>query len=98
VPGVLAVWSTRGGHARDGAASPRASADKVSQKWQREHREGDGDTPDEVAAAARAHPSSGSTCGGGVEATRRCPTVAKALRSQAALVVGSCSTRGEGRR
>jgi hypothetical protein len=27
-----------------------------------------------------AHPSSGSLCGGGAEAARRCPTVAEALR------------------
>jgi hypothetical protein len=50
-------------------ASPRALADKVSQKWWREHREGGGNTPDKVAAV-RAHPSSGSTCGGRAEAAR----------------------------
>jgi hypothetical protein len=51
---------------RGGAASPRAPADKVSQKRRCQHREGGGDAPDEVAVA-RAHPSSGSTGGGGVE-------------------------------
>jgi hypothetical protein len=79
------------------AASPHTPADKVSRKWRREHREGGNDAPDEVAAA-RAHPSSSSTCGGGVEAAWRCPTVAVVLRSWAAPMAGSCSTRGEGRR
>jgi hypothetical protein len=78
-----------------GGASPRTPADKVSRKRWCEHREGGGNTPDKVAAA-RAHPSSGSTCGGGVVAARRCPTVAEALRSQTAPVAGSCSTGGGG--
>jgi hypothetical protein len=67
----------------------------VSWKQWREHREGGGNAPDKVAAA-RAHPSSGSTCGGGAEAARRCPTVAEALRSRAAPVAGSYSTGGGG--
>jgi hypothetical protein len=79
-----------------GAAGPRASTDKVSQKRRREHHEGGDNTPDEVAAS-RAHPSSGSTCRGGAEAARRCPTVPVALRSWVAPVAGSCSARGEGR-
>jgi hypothetical protein len=70
---------------------PRAPADKVSQKQRREHREGGGNAPDEVAAA-RAHPSSGSTCGSRAEVARQCPTVAEALRSWAAPVAGSCNT------
>jgi hypothetical protein len=41
----------------------------VSQKRWHEYREGGGNAPDEVVAA-RAHPSSGSTCGGGAEAVR----------------------------
>jgi hypothetical protein len=61
-------WGTHRAHSRrrGGTASPRGPADKVSQKRRREHREGN-DAPDEVVAE-RAHPSSGSTCGGGVEA------------------------------
>jgi hypothetical protein len=56
------------GHTR-GVAGPRAPTNKVSLKWQCEHREDSGNVHDEVAAA-RAHPSSGSTCGGEVEAAR----------------------------
>jgi hypothetical protein len=78
---------------RGGVAGLRAPADKVSRKRRREHREGGGNTPDKVAVE-RAHPSSGSTCGGGAEAARRCPTVAKVLRSR---VARSCSAGGEGR-
>jgi hypothetical protein len=44
------------------------TADKVSQKQRLEHCEGGGNLPDKVAA--RAHPSSGSTCGGRAEAAR----------------------------
>jgi hypothetical protein len=65
---------------RAGRTRPCAPADRVSQKRWHEHCEGGGDAPDEVAVA-RAHPSSGSTCGGGVEAARCCLTVAKALQS-----------------
>jgi hypothetical protein len=70
--------------------------DKVSRKRQHEQREGGGKAPDEVAAS-RAHPSSGSTCGGGAEAARRCLTVAEVLRSWVAPVAGSYSAGGEGR-
>jgi hypothetical protein len=66
----------------------------VSQKRWCEHCEGGSNAPNEVVAV-RAHPSSGSTCGGGAEATRRCPTVAEALWSRVAPVVGSCSAGGE---
>jgi hypothetical protein len=66
---ALAAWSPCGGHECSGAANPHALADKVSRKQWREHREGGGNAPDKVAAV-RAHPSSGSTCKGGVEATR----------------------------
>jgi hypothetical protein len=65
---------------RVGRTRPCAPADRVSQKRWHEHCEGGGDAPDEVAVA-RAHPSSGSTCGGGVEAAWCCLTVAKALQS-----------------
>jgi hypothetical protein len=80
---VTAQWPRA--RRQGGAAGPRAPTDKVSQKRQHEHREGGGNAPDEVAVV-RAHPSSGSTCGGGAEAAWRCPTVMEAL------VVGSCST------
>jgi hypothetical protein len=62
----------------------------------RGHRGGGDNAPDETAAVT-AHPSSGSTCEGGAEAARRCPTMAEALRSRVARVVGSCSTGGERR-
>jgi hypothetical protein len=68
-PDALTAWSLRGGHARGGVAHPCAPADKVSCKRWREHLEGGGNTPNEVAAA-RAHPSNGSTCGGRAEAAR----------------------------
>jgi hypothetical protein len=58
--------------------------------------EGEVHAIDEVAAA-RAHPNSGSTCGGRAEAARQCPTVVKALRSRVAPVVGSCNAEGERR-
>jgi hypothetical protein len=86
-PDALTMWSPRGGHAH---------GDKVSQNRQREHREGGGNAPDEVVAV-RAHPSSGSPCGGGADAARRCPTVAEVPRSWVALVAGSCSVGGERR-
>jgi hypothetical protein len=94
-PDALTAWSPHGGHVRGGTASLCAPVDKVSQKRRCEHREGGGDAPDEVVAV-RAHPSSGSKCGGGVEAARRCPTLVEALQSRAAPVVGSCSTGGGG--
>jgi hypothetical protein len=81
---------------RGGRAGPRALAYKVSQKRWCEHREGGCNALDEVAAV-RAHLSSGSTCEGRAEAARRFPTVAEALRSQVAPVVGSYSAGGEGR-
>jgi hypothetical protein len=79
------------------AASPRAATNKVSQKRRCEHREGVGDAPDEVVVA-RAHPSSDSTCGGGVEEAQRCPTVAEALRSRRRRWLGPAAPeeRGEG--
>jgi hypothetical protein len=64
---VTALWPRE--RRWGGVASPRALADKVSQKRWREHHEGGGNVPDKVAVA-RAHPSSGSTCGGGAEAVR----------------------------
>jgi hypothetical protein len=91
---VTARWPRVG--RQGGAVGPRAPADKVSQKRWREHCEGGGNALDEVAAV-RAHPSSGSTCEGRAEAARRFPTVAEALRSQVAPVVGSYSAGGEGR-
>jgi hypothetical protein len=91
---VIARWLRA--RRQGGAAGLHAPVDKVSQKRWREHHEGGGNTLDEVAAS-RAHPSSGSMCGGGAEAAQQCPTVAEALQSWVALVVGSCTAGGEGR-
>jgi hypothetical protein len=69
---ALAARSPRSGHMHGsggGVAGPRALADKVSRKRWREHREGSGNAPNEVAMV-RAHPSNGSTCGGRAEAAR----------------------------
>jgi hypothetical protein len=78
-------------------AGPHALAERVPWKRRREHREGSGNTLDEVVAV-RAHPSSGSTCGGGADAARRCPTVIEAVQSCVVLVAGSAvlEEKGEG--
>jgi hypothetical protein len=59
-------------------AGQRAPVDKVSWKRWCEHCEGGGNAPDEEVVV-RAHPSSGSTCGGRAEAAWCCPTVAEVL-------------------
>jgi hypothetical protein len=63
----------------------------VSQKRWCEHCEGGSNVPNEVVAA-RAHLSSGSTCGGGAAVMSH---GGGALRSRVAPVVGSCSAGGE---
>jgi hypothetical protein len=62
-----------------GMAGPCAPVNKVPWERRHEHRGGSGNAPDEVAVAM-ARPSSGSTCGGGSEAARRCPMVVEVLQ------------------
>jgi hypothetical protein len=54
----------------------------AASRWQGtagKYQHGSGVTLDGTTEG-EAHPSSGSTCGGGAEAARRCPTVAEALQ------------------
>jgi hypothetical protein len=67
----------------------------VSRNQWHEHREGGGDAPNEVVAA-KAHPSSGSTCGSGGGAALSHGGGGTPIT--AAPVAGFYSTGGEGRR
>jgi hypothetical protein len=63
-PDALTMWSPRGGHAH---------GDKVSQKRQREHREGGGNAPDEVVAVRAGRAGVEQRRRGDVPRWRRCP-------------------------